>query len=219
LVGEAGDQEVLLDSATSKALQIADTARAVPHWYDFLCPFCYVAQQRNVILSRQGFSVIDLPLRAHPEIPPGGIEVGPRQGPMYAMLAREAEAASLPLKWPDRLPDTRQALAAAEWVRLHQGDAFPKLQKGLFATHFALGEDLGDRKTIERHAHAAGVDIARLGRALEGGEAYRALERSEDAARRYGVHGTPAWLFGDRLVSGLQPREWFEQLAASPETS
>jgi hypothetical protein len=22
----------------------------VLHWYDFLCPFCYVAQQRNAIL-------------------------------------------------------------------------------------------------------------------------------------------------------------------------
>ena len=95
-------------------------ARTVLHWYDFICPFCYVDQQRNTILLRRGLDVVELPFQAHPEIPAGGIAVGPRDGPMYAMLEREAKAAGLPLRWPRRLPNTRSALAAAEWTRRFQ---------------------------------------------------------------------------------------------------
>lgn len=94
--------------------------RTVLHWYDFLCPFCYVARDRNSIFVRYGLQITELPFQAHPDIPPGGILVGPRNGPMYTMLEREAKAAGLPLRWPPRLPNTRMALAAAEWTRLHE---------------------------------------------------------------------------------------------------
>src|SRR6516225_853607 len=90
---------------------------AVLHWYDFLCPFCYVGQHRNAILVLHGLEVLAMAFQAHPDIPSGGIPAGPRNGPMYAMLEREAREAGLPLHWPRHLPNTRQALAAAEWVR------------------------------------------------------------------------------------------------------
>jgi predicted DsbA family dithiol-disulfide isomerase len=62
-------------------------------WYDSLCPFCYVGQHRNASLVRHGLRVVELPFQAHPDIPPGGIPAGPRVGPTYAMLAREAKEA------------------------------------------------------------------------------------------------------------------------------
>jgi hypothetical protein len=31
--------------------------RPVFHWYDFLCPFCYVGQHRTAILVRHGLDV------------------------------------------------------------------------------------------------------------------------------------------------------------------
>jgi hypothetical protein len=127
-------------------------ARRVLHWYDFLCPFCYVGQQRNRIFESHGFEVVAIPFEAHPDIPIGGRAIGKRNGPMYAHIETEARAAGLPLFWPDRLPNTRSALAAAEWTRRHAPQSFPVLEKALFAAHFALGEDLGDRRTIDRHA-------------------------------------------------------------------
>ena len=57
--------------------------RVVLHWYDFLCPFCYVGQHRTDILVRRGLKVVELPFQAHPDIPAGGLFVGPRTGPMY----------------------------------------------------------------------------------------------------------------------------------------
>jgi carboxymuconolactone decarboxylase family protein len=31
--------------------------RAVLHWYDFLCPFCYIGQSRNAVLVQHGFCI------------------------------------------------------------------------------------------------------------------------------------------------------------------
>lgn len=70
-----------------------DDPRTMLHWYDLVCPFCYVGQQRNTILVRDGLHVIELAFQAHPEIPPGRISAGPRVGPMYATLEREAKDA------------------------------------------------------------------------------------------------------------------------------
>ena len=193
--------------------QRIDSLRTVLHWYDFLCPFCYVGQQRNAIIVRYGFDVVELPFQAHPDIPPGGISAGPRTGPMYAMLEREAEDAGLPLHWPPRLPNTRQALAAAEWTRRHQPRAFPQFHKDLFEAHFVLGEDLEDSAVIDRHANRSGIDLAALHAALADDSAMEAVAEAEMIGRKHGVQGTPAWLLGRRLITGLLPAEEFEHLA------
>jgi predicted DsbA family dithiol-disulfide isomerase len=193
----------------------------VLHWYDFLCPFCYVGQQRNTIFERHGFDVIDIPFQAHPEILPEGRAVGERRGPMYARIEEEARTAGLPLVWPDRLPNTRMALAAAEWARRHVPRSFPVLEKALFAAHFARGEDLGDRDVIDAHAAAAGIGVVAMHAALDDGSAYVLVDQSEALGTRLGVRGTPAWFVSGHLIPGLYPREQFEQLAqalATPES-
>jgi len=56
--------------------------------------------------------------------------------------------------WPTwRLPNSRQALAAAEWARRRQPRAFPQLHKELFAAHFVLGEPLDDSGRIREHSN------------------------------------------------------------------
>ena len=190
-----------------------DDAGTVLHWYDFICPFCYVGQQRNAILLRHGLDVIELAFQAHPEIPDGGILAGPRNGPMYSMLEREARQAGLVLNWPRHLPNTRRALAAAEWSRQHQSDSFPQLQKELFEAHFVVGEDLEDQGVIDGHASACGIDLAELHAAVVDGSAMEAVTAAETIARKYGVQGTPAWLFAQGLIMGLRPPADFERLA------
>src|SRR5262249_50192334 len=152
---------------------------------------------------RHGLRVLELPFQAHPEIPPGGIPAGPRNGPMYATLEREAKEAGLPLHWPPRLPNTRQAFAAAEWARRHQPCAFPWFHKDLFDAHSVLGEDLEDLAVIDRHASQSGLDVVALHAALADDSAAAAVMEAEMTARKYGVQGTPAWLLGERLIAGL----------------
>jgi predicted DsbA family dithiol-disulfide isomerase len=105
------------------------------------------------------------------------------------------------------------ALAAAEWTRRHAPHSFPAFERALFAAHFALGEDLGDRNIIDRHAREAGVDVAAMHAALDNRSAYTLVDQSETLATKLGVRGTPAWFVAGRLIPGLYPHEQFEQLA------
>jgi predicted DsbA family dithiol-disulfide isomerase len=187
--------------------------KTVLHWYDFLCPFCYVGQHRTALLVALGLHVVELPFQAHPDIPPGGVPAGPRHGPMYVMLEHEAREAGLTLNWPRRLPNTRRALAAAEWVRRHQPAVFSQLHKGLFEAHFVLGEDLEDPDVIDCHAGEWGIDLAQLHAALTDGSALAAVAEAEMTGRRHGVQGTPAWLLGRQLITGLHPVTDLERLA------
>lgn len=187
--------------------------RTVLHWYDFLCPFCYVGQHRTAILVRHGLEVIELPFQAHPDIPPAGVSVGPRNGVMYTNLERETKEAGLLLNWPTRLPNTRHALAAAEWVRRHQPGAFPQFHKDLFAAHLVLGEDLGNPAVVDRHATDLGIDVETMHSALADGSAFATVKEAETIGRKFGVQGTPAWLIVQRLISGLLPAAEFERLA------
>jgi len=129
------------------------------------------------------------------------------------MLEREAKEAGLPLHWPQRLPNTRRALAAAEWTRRHQPRAFHQLHKELFDAHFVPGEDIEDAAVIDRHASDSGIDLAALHAALADNTAAAAVIEAEMIGRKYGLQGKPAWLLGQRLITGLHPAAEFERLA------
>jgi len=132
---------------------------------------------------------------------------------MYLMLEREAREAGLPLHWPQRLPNTRLALATAEWARRNQPGVFPQLPQALFEAHFVLGEDLEEPAVIDRHAGGLGVDLAALHAALADGSAVTGLMEAESVGREYGVQGTPAWLLDHRLIVGLRPAAEFVRFA------
>lgn len=187
--------------------------RTVLHWFDFICPFCYVAQPRNQLLAGYGLEVVHLPFQIHPDIPPGGIEAGPRNGAMYRSLEQEAVKAGLPLHWPPRLPNSRTALSASEWVRRHRPEVSDPFNHALFAAHFDLGEDLGDVNVVMRHAAAVGVDTAVLRAALADGDAQTALAEAESAGGWAGVRATPTWMIAGQTISGLRPESEFEFLA------
>ena len=204
VVSEAdrGGEQGNINAATNDRERLNDEG-TVMHWYDFICPFCYIAQDRNDILIRHGLRVVEMPFQAHPEIPERGVFFGRRSGPTYTHLKAEATAAGLTLNWPLRLPNTRRSLAVAEWVRQNQPELFAPLQRTLFAAHFALGEDLGDPNVLDKYAIQMGVDLEGLHRALEDGSAVAFVTESERIGRQLGVRGTPAWFVRGELIEGL----------------
>ena len=105
----------------------------VLHWYDFICPFCYLAQPENEALITEGWSLTEMSFSAHPEIPEGGVTVAPRTGAMYVSIEETADRLGLPLRWPQRLPSSRLALGAAEWIRLHAADSADAFRKAVSA--------------------------------------------------------------------------------------
>jgi predicted DsbA family dithiol-disulfide isomerase len=196
---------------------LADLLQSPPgivwHWYDLLCPYSYVAQDRNALLIARGYCVVELPLEAHPEIPPEGRPVPDRAAGDRRWLEQQAAEAALPLSWPAHEPNGRRALAAAEWVRRHAPRVFAGFCADLFALHFASGGNLGDPMAIERVARDRGIDLAALRAAFADGSAARNVARSNHLARRSGVRHTPAWLIHGSLIDGLPSRAEFDRLA------
>ena len=105
------------------------------------------------------------------------------------------------------------ALAAAEWTRQHRSSSFAQFNKDLFEAHFVMNEDLEDPAVIDQHASESGVDLPALHAGLADGTAMDAVTASEMIGRKYGVRGTPAWLFAQGLIMGLRPATDFERLA------
>ena len=195
------------------ATQAGSSVR-VEHWFDFICPYCYVAQDRNRILRKHGIDVIEHPLQIHPEIGRGGTPAGPRSGPAYDFLAQEAVSAGLALRWSDRIPYSRPALAAYEWLRKNHPESSEQFAESVFATYFADSRDIESADLLATLAEKAGGDPNRLRAALASAAANEALTGSEILASEYGVSGTPTWFVGGQRISGLRPRRWFEDLAA-----
>jgi predicted DsbA family dithiol-disulfide isomerase len=183
------------------------------HWFDFVCPYCYIAPDRNRILRDHGIEVVEHGLRIHPEIPAGGSPAGPRVGPSYDFLAEQAAEAVLPLNWSERMPNTRTALAAFEWLRASDTAVAERFAESVFTAYFAERLDIESVDLLATLAAAAGGDADGLRAALSDGTAYDALAESERRAAEHGVMSTPTWIIEDQTFSGLRPRPWFEELA------
>jgi predicted DsbA family dithiol-disulfide isomerase len=185
-------------------------------WSDYLCPWCYLALDREQQLEEMGVDVVIRPFELHREIPVGGRELrdGGRTAAVFDHVGRECAEVGLPFRRPARSPNTRDVLAAAEHVRLTQPAIFPALHRALFAAHFAEGRDIGDADVVDAIIVACGGDAVPVRAAVESGIAHEALAASMDEAWDHEVTGTPAFLLPSGFViPGVQDRETVRRIA------
>ena len=186
-------------------------------WSDYLCPWCYLGLDREQQLEDLGLHVVIRPFELHREIPLEGRELrdGGRTAMVFDHVGRECEAVGLPFRRPQRSPNTRAVLAAAEHVRRTQPDVFPAVHRALFAAHFAEGRDLGDGHVVDDIIAACGGDPAPVRAAVDDGSASRAVDESMAEAWEHEVTGTPAFLLPSGfVVPGVQDRETMARIAA-----
>ena len=96
----------------------------------------------------------------------------------------------LPILTPESTDAAKMALAAAaqgHYAAFHEA-------------MFAIGHPNAD--TIAQAATAAGLDMVRAQQTLADPATEAELERNLDYARHLGISGTPAWVAGNRLLSG-----------------
>lgn len=195
-------------------------------WSDYLCPWCYVGQDRSAQMEALGLAVVHRPYELHPEIPAEGrsIRVDGRLAPTFARIAAECEAIGLPFRAPTRMPNTRLALEAAEWVRVHHPSAAGAVHAGLFAAHFAEGRAIDDPDVVDQIVAGADVPVADLHRAIERDEASALVDASMAEARSAGVSSTPTWVLDDGFtIPGALDRatldRWITKIVARASSS
>jgi len=80
--------------------RVSDPKR-IWHWYDFVCPYSYVALHRHAILRRFGLRPDVLPHSVHTETGPSDVSGRVHDSPAHRFLERAAGAAGLTLRLAD----------------------------------------------------------------------------------------------------------------------
>ena len=183
-------------------------------WSDYLCPWCYVGQDRSELMRSLGLAVVHRPFELHPEIPPAGRTLRPdgRLSRTFARVAEACEAAGLPFQAPTRMPNTRRALETAEWVRVHHPGASDAVHAGIFHAHFAAGLAIDAPEVLDDIVRGAGAPVDEVRGAISQGDASALVEASMADARAAGVSGTPAWVLADGFtIPGALDRATLER--------
>jgi predicted DsbA family dithiol-disulfide isomerase len=186
-------------------------------WSDYLCPWCYLGQDRTALLRSLGVQVTPLPYELHPGIPISGIPAKPAR---YLRFIDMAEEIGMPFRPPELVPNSKRALASAELVRQQWPDAFAALDESLFHAAWVEGRNIGDPSVVDDLVDASGADAAAVREVVDAGGMNEALVASRQAAIDRDVTGTPAWLLeGRMLIPGLQDRSLFERFVERLTTS
>ncbi len=134
-----------------------------------------------------------------------------RFGGMSDMLRQEAEQAGLPLVVPERIPNSRRALEAAEYAR-EQGrhHAFHQV---VFRKFYGEGQDLSRWEVIRAAAEEVGLDAVTMQRQTENGDYKARVDANMAELAALGANGVPLYIFDRKYaVIGLQPYAAFQEV-------
>ncbi|MDH5527644.1 MAG: DsbA family oxidoreductase [Nitrospirota bacterium] len=193
---------------------------AVTVFSDYVCPFCYVGDRRITRLEeRFTLNITWRMVEIHPQTPLEGMPLEALGYPpdlwnkMMAHLSNMAAEEGIPLFERTHTYNSHKALVLAEAAKEAGEGVFRKVHEGLFAAYLSHGRNLADTRVLEEVATASGMSTAQFEEALIEPRFEEALRGNFVAARRAGVTGVPAFLIGDRLVSGAVPVEHLMQVA------
>lgn len=186
---------------------------------DFICPFCYIAESSTLLRLQKEYA-IRVEWRGfelHPDTPVGGMPLsvlfaGRDVGQMHAYVVRFAKTFGVDLpRPPAHLPNTRAALASAEYARDHgKLEAFRRAAQ---QAYWKDGRDLEAAATLTAAGAAAGLDPAAVLAASRDPAWLGRVDAVRAESEAVGVTGIPTMVFPDgAAVVGCQP---YEVLAAA----
>jgi predicted DsbA family dithiol-disulfide isomerase len=193
----------------------ASTPVRVDIWSDFVCPFCLIGALRLDQLAKK--QPIEPVWHAFMLRPPGA---PPMTAEKRAMIETHTPRLAAQIHEEFDLDIDRGPIGAQTFAAHHAMKHAERYGRALAFNDAALraywlgGEDLGDHAVLRRIG--ATLDLAFDDDVLEGRDPATAeAVRSDIAlAESYGIHGVPAFLFGNRyFVSGAQPLALLERAA------
>jgi predicted DsbA family dithiol-disulfide isomerase len=186
---------------------------------DFVCPFCFIAEESTVprLVAELDLTLEWHGFELHPETPRGGMPLTElfRGAHLPSLHARTkafgAQFGVRDFDPPDRLRNTRRALAMAEYAR-DQG-VLEAFRKAAFDAHWRRGKDLEADADLREIAESVGLPAGAALRAADDRVMLERVDARQAAARKSGVSGIPTFDFENVRVSGCQPLEVLAEAA------
>jgi predicted DsbA family dithiol-disulfide isomerase len=115
---------------------------------------------------------------------------------------------------PSHLPNTRRALAIAEWARGLGSGALDRFRAAAMRAHWRAGRDLERDEHLRAIAVEAGLDPDAALAAADGAKWQARVDAVREEGHDLGVTGVPTFFFGELPVVGCQPYERLARAAA-----
>jgi predicted DsbA family dithiol-disulfide isomerase len=153
----------------------------------------------------------------HPETPPGGRPIAdriPRERlPQLKRNLREFAASFgvTDLELPDRMPNTRRALAIAEYAR--ERGKLEAFRDAAMHAHWRAGKNLEEEQDLRDIALSAGLEPDTAIQAMDTEHYLQRVDAIREEATEIGVTGIPTLVVGRYGVVGCQPYEVITQAA------
>jgi predicted DsbA family dithiol-disulfide isomerase len=189
---------------------------------DVICPWCLVGKRRLeralTLIDQETVRVTWLPFELNPDMPKEGMDRRDYRTRKFGSSERSAqldaqmtemgagEGIDFHFDLITRTPNTFNAHRLI-W-RGRQTGGQDRLVEGLFRAYFAQGRDIGSDGVLEDVAVEAGMELAEVSALLQSDEGALQVSQEEDAARRAGLSGVPAFILNRRpLLVGAHPPE------------
>lgn len=152
----------------------------------------------------------------HPDTPEGGIDLSrlhpnEEKSGMGDYIRKFAATFGIYDIIPSgRMPNTRRALAVAEFAR--DNGRLAEFRARAMDAHWKEGRDIGNMAVLGELAVAVGLDHAKSVLAATDMVYLKRVDEARVEYKRVGVGGIPAFVFGTEAIEGCQP---YENLAAA----
>jgi 2-hydroxychromene-2-carboxylate isomerase len=181
-------------------------AARLEFWFDFSCPFAYVASTQVEQLAQRTGAELDL----RPMLLGGVFKARGTPQNLAATLnpakarhnlddiRRQAQRAGVPLRMPPNHPmRTVEALRCV----LAAGLSLPLIHR-IYRAYWDENADIADRSVLSRALTEVGLDAAAILARAESPEIKDELRRRTDEAVARGVFGVPTYFVGEQLFWG-----------------
>ncbi|MCY3986134.1 MAG: DsbA family protein [Candidatus Dadabacteria bacterium] len=184
-------------------------------YYDYICPFCFIATQRVLDLAREfGLETEWLGVEIHPEYPAEGKKRRrtERTVRISQTLENVAEEAGVKIKLPGFVTNSRLCLEGAEFAK--EKGSFIEFHKACYTAYFMEGKNIGLLENILEAGKSAGLHPEDLSESLQKRSFSEKIERNMESAREKMVLGVPTLYLGELRIHGIQPVESYRKLIA-----
>jgi predicted DsbA family dithiol-disulfide isomerase len=196
---------------------MSQTKLKIIAYSDYICPFCYIGYHRIEKLKKEyNLAVEWRPFEIHPETPKEGALIDELPFPKgylemaFANVKRLADEDGIPLKFSEKLPNSRLALYISEFAR--KKGKFEEFHKSVLEAHWLDGKDIGDKSLLLDLAESVGLNKNEIEIYLDTDEPFKVVQKALKELRKYGINGVPTFNIEESLIVGAQPYEIFKKV-------